>query len=229
VGWLLSLQGDSGSRAHFAVRVNERNVLISSTTTKRFEIITRVRSVAILAVLTAVAETLSAQQPVSPRIAHGSFPKVELRLLPGQLDRGLPKSFTFVFVNRSGHQLRIPRPTQCIGGNGTVTLRSKFKPLNTSGVASGGGGGCGGGLAGKIQVLEWATSWESLNPGTSLSVSYSRRDLFNFQEDAGDYEFWGEYVPPKLTLEDISVLEKAGIRFPRVPLTSKHVQFKRLN
>lgn len=187
------------------------------------------RSVAILAVLTAVAETLCAQQPVSARIAHGSLPKVELRLLPGQLDRGLPKSFTFVFVNRSGNQLRIPRPTQCIGGNGTVTLRSKFKPLNTSGVASGGGGGCGGGLAGKVQVLERAKSWESLNPGTSLSVSYSRRDLFNFQEDAGNYEFWGEYVPPKLTLEDISVLEKAGIRFPRVPLTSKHVQFKRLN
>ena len=198
-------------------------------TAGRFEIITRVRSVAILALLTAVAEILSAQQPVSTRIAHGSFPKVELRILPGQLDRGLPKNFTFVFVNKSGHQLRIPRPTQCIGGNGTVTLRSKFKPLNTRRVPSGGGGGCGGGLAGKIQVLEWAKSWQSLNPGASLSVSYSRRDLFNFQEDAGDYEFWGEYVPPKLTIEDVSVLERAGIRFPRVPLTSKHVQFKRLN
>lgn len=176
-----------------------------------------------------VAETLSAQQPTSTRISHGSFPKVELRILPGQLDRGLPKSFTFVFVNKSRHQMRIPRPTQCIGGNGTVILRSKFKPLNTFGVPSGGGGGCGGGLTGRMQVLEWAKSWQSLNPGATLSVSYSRRDLFNFQEDAGHYEFWGEYMPPKLTIEDASVLERAGIRFPRGPLTSKHVRFTRLN
>lgn len=187
------------------------------------------RSVAILAVLTVVAGTLSAQDPVSTRIAHGSVPKVELRILPSQLDRGLPKSFTFVFVNRSGHQLRMPRPTQCIGGNGTVTLRSKFKPLNTRGVPSGGGGGCGGGLRGKIQVLEWVKSWQSLDPGTSLSVNYSRQDLFNFQEDAGDYEFWGEYVPPRLTTEDVSLLEGAGVHFPRVQLASKHLRFKRLN
>lgn len=95
--------------------------------------------VTVLAVLTAIEGMLSAQDCVSTQIARGSVPKVELRILPGQLDRGLPKSFTFVFVNRSGHHLRMPRPTQCIGGNGWVTLRSKFKPLNTRGVASGGG------------------------------------------------------------------------------------------
>ena len=188
------------------------------------------RSIAIvLSLLTAIAGTLRAQDPVGTQIAPGSVtkPKVELRILPGQLDRGLPKSFTFVFVNRSGHQLRMPRPTQCIGGNGTVLLRSQFKPLNTRGVPSGGAGGCGGGLTEKIQVLEWAKSWQSLNPGESLSVSYPRRDLFNFQEDAGDYEFWGEYVPPKLTIEEISLLERAGINFPRVTLASAHLNFKR--
>jgi hypothetical protein len=166
---------------------------------------------------------------VGTQIAAGSVtkPKVELRILPSQLDRGLPKSFTFVFVNRSSHQLRMPRPTKCIGGNGTVLLRSQFKPLNTRGVPSGGAGGCGGGLTEKIQVFEWAKSWQSLNPGESLSVSYSRRDLFNFQEDAGDYEFWGEYVPPKLTIEEISLLERAGINFPRVTLATAHLNFKR--
>src|ERR1700722_397589 len=147
-----------------------------------FEIITRVKSLAIvLAVLTAIAGMLSAQDPVSTQVAHRSVPQVELCILPGQLDRGLPKSFTFVFVNKSGQQLRMPRPTQCIGGNGTVTLRSKLKPLNTRSVPSGGGGGCGGGLTEKVQVLEWAKSWQSLDPGASLSVSYSRQDLFNFQ------------------------------------------------
>lgn len=211
-------------RQRFRQRPPERRRLNFS------EIITRVRSIVIvLAVLTAIAGTLSAQAPVSAHVAHGSIPRLELRILPGQLDRGLPKSFTFVFVNRSGHQLRMPRPTHCIGGNGTVTLRSKFKPLNTRGVPSGGGGGCGGGLTEKIQVLEWAKSWQSLDPGASLCVRYSRQDLFNFQEDAGDYEFWGEYVPPKLTTEDVSMLEGAGVHFPRVTLASTHLRFKRLN
>ncbi len=117
-----------------------------------------------------------------------------------------------------------------MGGNGTVILRSKFKPVNVRRVPSSGAGGCGSGrLTGKIEVLEWAKSWEPLDPGASMSVTYSKRDLFNFEEDPGDYEFWGEYVPPKLTIEDVSVLERAGIRFPRVPLASKHVPFKRLN
>jgi hypothetical protein len=80
-----------------------------------------------------------------------------------------------------------------------------------------------GGLTEKIQVFEWAKSWQSLNPGESLSVSYSRRNLFNFQEDAGDYEFWGKYVPPKLTIEEISLLERAGINFPRVTLATAHL------
>ena len=197
---------------------------------KLFEVMIQGRNIAIvLALLTATAGTLSAQDHGQMQIAHSSAPKLELRILPGQLDRGLPQSFTFTFVNRSGHQLRMPRPTQCSGGNGTVTLRSQFKPLNTRGVPSGGGGGCGGGLNEKIQVLEWAKSWQPLDPGKSLSVNYSRRDLFNFQEDAGDYEFWGEYVPPKLTTDDISLLEKAGINFPRVPLATAHLRFKRLN
>ena len=186
------------------------------------------RSIAIVPLLLiAIAATLPAKDPTGMQVA--SKPKLELRILSGQLDRGLPKSFTFVFVNRSGHPMRMLRPTQCIGGNGTVMLRSQFKPLNSRTVPSGGGGGCGGGLSEKMRILEWAKSWHSLDSGESLSVSYSRGDLFNFQEDAGDYEFWGEYVPPKLTIEDISVLEKTGIDFPRVTLTSAHLNFKRLN
>ena len=190
---------------------------------------TSVRNAIVLALLTAIAGTLSAQDPGDMPIAHGSAPKVEFRILPGQLDTGLPKSFTFIFVNRSDHRLRMPRPTQCTDGNGTVTLRSQFKPLNTRALPSGGAGGCGPGITGQIQILEWAKSWQSLDPGESLSVNYSRRDLFNFQQDAGDYEFWGEYVPPKLTTDDISLLERAGINFPKATLASAHLHFKRPN
>jgi len=190
---------------------------------------TRVSSIAIaVAWVVAIAGALSAHDPASTQAAQGSSPKIELRLLAGQLDRGLPTSFTFVFVNRSGQQLRIPRPTQCMGG-GTVMLRSKFKSLNTRGVPSGGGGGCVSGSEEIQKIFEWVKSWQSLDPGGSLSVSYSRKDLYNFQEDAGDYDFWGEYIPPKLTIKEVSLLESAGVRFPRVPLTSTHLHFKRLN
>jgi len=193
-----------------------------------FLMMTRMSIATVLASLVAIGGTLSADDPAGTHHAHDFVPTLELRILPGKLERGLPKRFTFVFVNRSGHELRMPRPSQCIGGNGTVMLRSQFKPLNPRGVPSGGGGGCGAGSK-KIEVLEWLMSWQSLDQGKSLSVSYSRRDLFDFQEDAGDYEFWGEYVPPKLTSEEISLLERAGINFPGVPLASAHLHFKRLN
>ena len=70
----------------------------------------RVRIATVLAVLGAITVTLSAHRAVGTQRAHGFAPKVEFRILSGQLDKGLPKSFTFVFVNRSGHQLRLPRP-----------------------------------------------------------------------------------------------------------------------
>src|SRR6185503_9205223 len=134
----------------------------------------RGRSIAIvLALLVAIAGTLSARDAKAMQPAHGFVSKVELRILARQFDRGLPRSFTFVFVNRTGHQLRMPRPTQCIGGNGTVILRSQLKPLNAHGVPSGGAGGCAAGHSGKIQVLEWAKSWQSLEQGESLSVTYA--------------------------------------------------------
>jgi hypothetical protein len=158
-----------------------------------------VKSICIILVLATVEGPLGAQQRVIPQVPQSSVPKpnLELRITPGELEKGLPKSFTFVFMNVSDHKLRMPRPTQCSGGNGTVSLRSRFKPLNPRSVPGGGGGGCGSGLlAGRPGVLEWAKSRKPLERGESLTVSYSRRDLFNFQEDAGAYEFWGEYLPP---------------------------------
>ena len=182
-----------------------------------------------LFLLNAAAATLGTEIAVSPQIAkrRASAQTLELRILAGQLDKGLPTSFTFVFLNKADHELKMPRPTQCFAGSGTVLLRSEFKPLKTTGVGRSGGGAYGGLFDGRTKVLDWVKSWQTLEPGASFSVSYLRQELFNFQQDAGDYEFWGAYEPPKLTIEEISILERAGIHFPQVPLLSEHLHFKR--
>lgn len=183
------------------------------------------KSIAIISFI-AFAVLLQAQHPVRP--APSAVADLELRIKPGELDKGLPREFSFVFVNISDHIVRMPRPTQCSGGAGTVFLRSAFKPLNPLRVPSGGGGGCGAGHpAQDSRILQWAQSWQSLKPGESLTVKYTRRALFNFQEDAGSYDFWVEYVPPDLTAEDIAQLERAGFDFPRASLVSKRLHFSR--
>jgi hypothetical protein len=153
--------------------------------------------------------------------------KLELRIIAGDLERGLPKRFTFVFVNVSDHQLRMPSPTQCFGSSGTVLLRSILRP-SRPGIPSGSAGGCGAGHpVASRGVVEWARSWKILDPGESLEVSYSRQALFNLQEDAGAYEFWGEYLPPELSDEDVSLLDAAGFDFPKVSLRSASLHFNR--
>jgi hypothetical protein len=89
-----------------------------------------VKSIGIILMLATVASPLVAQRRVIPQVPQSSVakPNLELRITPVELKNGLPKGFTFVFVNVSDHKLRMPGPTQCCGGNGTVSLRSRFKP-----------------------------------------------------------------------------------------------------
>lgn len=154
-------------------------------------------------------------------------PAMELRLVGSKVRNGLPEQFTFDFVNISDRELRMPRPSQCSGGAGTVLLRSRFVPADRSRVPSGGGGGCGSGTEtlNERDLLKWANSWCRLKPGESLAVTYSRQALFNFQEDEGSYDFWGEYVPPQLTAEQVRTLASEGFHLPP-PLVSKTLHFR---
>jgi hypothetical protein len=151
---------------------------------------------------------------------------VELQLRSGELTKGVPGTFSFVFVNNADHEVRIPPVSRCVGRySGTVKLRVDFSPITPQ--TTGKGGGCGGGGSHPPGILEQAKSWKKLKPGESLTVSYKRTELFDFEEAPGAYEFWGEYQPPRLTTEEIAVLEHAGIAFPCEPLKSTHLRFIR--
>src|SRR2546430_11827924 len=80
-------------------------------------------------------------QHVGPDSAQSLTSKstLQLRLVPGKLQNGLPEEFTFVFVNISDHELRMPRPSQCSGGARAVVLRLPVKTPKPLRVATGRG------------------------------------------------------------------------------------------
>jgi hypothetical protein len=151
---------------------------------------------------------------------------VELRLRASQIMNGVPDTISFVFVNITDHDVRVPPVSPCIGRySGTLNLRLEFSPIGPPG--TGKSGGCGGGVSHPPGILEQAKSWKNLRPGESLTVSYKRTELFVFEQAPGVYDFWGEYQPPQLTADDIKALKQAGIDFPRKPLRSTHLRFNR--
>lgn len=163
---------------------------------------------------------------VSAHDCAKKLPDVELQIRSGELIKGVPDTFNFVFVNNADHEVRIPPVSPCVGRySGTVKLRVVFSPMTPQ--TTGKGGGCGGGGSHPPGIVEQAGSWKKLQPGESLTVSYKRTELFDFEEAPGAYEFWGEYQPPQLTTEEITVLEHAGIAFPCEPLKSTHLRFNR--
>ena len=126
--------------------------------------------------------TLRTMLTMAEFAAHQNKPDIAAKAIAGwqeRLERSRGKNFYAKYLSKC--EQHIPQAEgqrsdtvllrlfaddpQCIGGNGTVTLRSQFKPLNTRVVPSGGGGGCGSGLTEKIQILEWTKSWQSLDRG----------------------------------------------------------------
>jgi len=151
---------------------------------------------------------------------------VELRITPGELIKGVPRTIGFVFLNVADHEVRIPPVSPCIGRySGTIKLRLDFSSVTPQ--TTGKGAGCGGGVSHPPGILEQAKSWRRLKPGESFTVSYERAELFVFEEAPGAYELRGEFQPPQLTTEEIAVLDHAGISFPCQTLRSAHLQFNR--
>ena len=157
------------------------------------------------------------------------IPNLELRLQPGKLVNGVPESFTFVFVNISNHDVRMPQPSLCADGVfGWLYLGLELKPTTTEV----GGFGCGGGIGGSGHVIamrDQAKNWKILKPGESLKVSFPGIKLFSTkpQQVPGTYDFWATYTPPIIPAYDQQILTEEGIDFPRSHLVSPHLTFVR--
>lgn len=165
---------------------------------------------------------------LSAQTAEPRAPVVELRIRPSDLVNEVPDTISFVFVNAGDREVRIPPVSPCLGHHsGTLALRLEFSPAGPPG--AGKGGGCAGWLDHVPGILEEVKSWKRLNPGESFTVSYKRVELSVFEQAPGLYEFWGEYRPPKLTAEEIELLQSAGIDFASKSLRSTPLRFNRPN
>ena len=166
-------------------------------------------------------------QPPALQVRSGSD-ALQLLLKPEDLQAGMPGSFTFLLVNRSDHDIRLPKPSApCRNSvHGFINLVLRFTP------APGGKGAeraiicsvdavrMGGG------ILRESDFWVVLHPGDSLPISV-KRWAYTTEESAGTYEFQAFYFPPMISAQEQGVLQKAGIDFPRRVLKSSSMMFER--
>ena len=151
---------------------------------------------------------------------------LQLRLEPKDIQMGVPKAFTFVLVNISDHDVRVPMPVvDCgyIDSTGSLQLQLKFIPLGL--VHTKGGTGCGGSIGSSFDILLAVQGWKLLHAGKSLSIEASKSRLLYEEQNAGTYEFWAAYKPPTISEADQATLRQAGIDFPHDVLTSAHITF----
>jgi hypothetical protein len=177
-------------------------------------------------VLLTILVTFGLATAVSAQTAPA--PNLELRLRPGALVDGVPDSFTFEIVNVSKHDVRMPEPmVDCADSySGFIFIRFQFKPLHPD-VKPGMGFGCASDKKKWPSILERARDWRLLRPGESDSQALPQDKLHYQNREPGTYEFWADYTPPAVGLEDQKALRKAGIDFPTVQLSTPHLAFTR--
>ncbi len=151
---------------------------------------------------------------------------VVLHLRGIEVSGGVPENFVFTFVNVGNRDVRLPPISPCRGRyTGLIRLKLRFSPLHMQSTLPP-VVGCLSGSAHE-RLIEQAKSWKLLRPGESLSLTFSRKQLFEFQNAPGEYEFWAEYDPPQISTEEESALQAADIEYPSRSLVSEHLRYKR--
>ncbi len=171
----------------------------------------------------AISFTLSGVAQTAPSIQQGDL---ELRLQPEDVRSNVPTAFTFLIVNRSDHEMRLPMPALERGdaSHGTIWLHLTFVPSRHSSTPS---QLRGGGFNDYIYqpILDRVRSWKVLRPGESISLGTTHDRVI--AGEAGTYDYWAYYDPPGMPKVDEEVLQKAGIDYPKAELESTHVKFVR--
>lgn len=159
--------------------------------------------------------------------AAAQLGNMALRLVPEDVQQGVPQAFTFQLVNTSGHDLRVPMPAiQCDDSYfGDLRLQLNFVPLKPGKNES--GNGCSLGHGGMQDILEHANQWKLLHAGESLSLKAGKKKLFYATKLPGSYEFWAEYTPIELSASEQQQLREAGIDYPHEKLASDRTTFQK--
>jgi hypothetical protein len=140
---------------------------------------------------------------------------------------GVPQAFTFMLINISDHDVRIPSDPVVDCGSGLYTgslwLALKFTPLVPG--PHGNGTRCIADLGDRPTIMERIKSWKVVGPGESLSIEENKDRLPYKEKEAGTYEFWAVYTPAPLSNEEQAQLRQSGIDFPHDKLSSAHITF----
>jgi len=151
---------------------------------------------------------------------------LELRLEAEDIQDGIPQTFTFLLVNKSNHDIRVPTPAiECEDpvNDGSFWLKVNFRPSRPD--ENGFGYGCSNDRTDRRPILDRVKTWKNLRPGESIVLKVARERLHYDCKEPGTYEFWAYYFTPTMTPSDRKVLSQTGIDFPHSQLTTTSVTF----
>lgn len=157
--------------------------------------------------------------------AQKTPPSLELHLIPGEMLHGFPQTFTFTLTNVTQHNVWVPDPSmECSNSlRGYLWLGLRSVPFHPPGsetreqcVVDGF----------REPILIRVQKWKVLAPGEAIENTASRAQLRYEVKQPGTYEFWAEYNPPSLRLEDQQALRERGVDFPFEKLITRHLTFE---
>jgi hypothetical protein len=180
----------------------------------------RYAMIAALLLADAPLTTTVAQTPTRQRMGN-----LELRLQPERVERGVPQAFSFLLVNKTDHDVRVPIPTiECADSlNGDIELRLRFTPLKPGPPDE--GRGCAHDRGDWPPIMERITDWKTVHSGDALVLHADREHLFYDDSRLGTFEFWAVYSPPSTDAADQRKLEESAIDFPHDKLRTRRVSF----
>lgn len=164
--------------------------------------------------------TTGAQTRAQQRIGH-----LEFRLQPERVERGVPQAFSFLLVNETDHDVRLPIPTvQCEDSfDGHIEIRLRFTPLNPRSPDE--GRGCAHDREDWPPIMDRIKEWKTVHAGDALVLRADREHLFYDDSQPGTYEFWAVYSPPSIDAADQRKLQDSGVDFSHERLRTLRVAF----